>query len=394
MTIENLNLKVENNHILNVEELILEIKSLEYNFNNYEFLQILSNNLRFRAYDNKDELERIVNSKISEFKKERHLDNIDVLKHLQQRNSQLYELSIIETTSLQNDSKRAIDYLAYSEKDQPIDIAICPPDTGLGAFFDKYPELADNADSKTVFNRFKEYTHVDLDFYPLESFEDDQPNLAAYSVVSDPSIKRQELEELKDYVVINDLEGNLEVTVDSYGERIYRVGKTLIKFTTDTNNNRHLISLTTAPTTEFTFDIEHFKNLVSKHQSSEIPLTIKESTYLDHAIDYIFDTLSKNTVDNDIKEGLIAALNEYILPLVEIYNKEQEGLEGTLTNHERYHVEQYLIYQNTVKNTQSLKPPKKKLKKNNTSSGIANVLILAELTTVGILLTLLLSIAK
>ena len=82
------------------------------------------------------------------------------------------------------------------------------------------------------------------------------------------------------------------------------------------------------------------------------------------------------------------------MPLVEIYNKEQEGLEGTLTNHERYHVEQYLIYQNTVKNTQSLKPPKKKLKKNNTSSGIANVLILAELTTVGILLTLLLSIAK
>ncbi len=443
----NLNIQVnEDKFITNIHELEEGVNNLENNINSQEYLESLLNNLKYSDIKNKKDIIAAIATKLLEFKsveEEMNLSNKTALDEMKKYNEDLKKLSIIETTKEKNDSGKDIDYISIRHDNGEVEMLVCAGHSTLAEFIHNHADKAARWNSEEIFRYYKENIHRELKFYNADELDEIYPEMANNAVVREEETKALELEEAEKYAKNNGLEGKIEVTVDPNGERIYRIADAIIKFSTNNENKRVMevlrqpIERVNAHTndnygrllgqldeddekteifdlssiqakleesepitiTGATFDKERLRELIVRKDVYEENLTAEELGYIKGSIQYLIDTMVERiqTFQGQANEEQVV-LDEYMEPLVNIYESIEEGRinANELSEGDKVLVENYKEKQQAIESLGLKKKPIiKELRYDPESlkaAGVAAVVIILELISIGMLVLTLLSI--
>lgn len=434
----------EDNFITNINEIEESIRTLENNINSQEYLESLLNRLKFSEIKNKRDIMKVISAKLLEFKsveEEINLSNQKALEEMQKYNEDLKKLSIISTSKEKNDSGKDIDYISIRHDDGSVEMLVCAGHNTLAEFIHNHADMVAKMNAEDIFRYYKDNIHRELRFYDASEFDDIYPELSNSAVVREEEVKQIEIEEAEKYARTNALEGKIEVTVDPNGERIYRIADAVIKFNTNYENKRvmevmrkpiervnehtndnygRLLGELDEDKTEIfdvssiqaaleeseqvqitgaTFNKERLRELIVRKDVYEENLTAEELGYISGSISYLIETMverSKTFEGEEIEEQNI--LDEYMEPLINIYSSIEEGRidSNELSDTDKKLVENYKDKQLAVESLGLKKKPiMKELKYDPDSvkaSGIAALVILLELISIGMLVLTFLSI--
>ncbi len=416
----NLDIKIEDNHISNLEELIGEIDKTLVNLNEAEYLETLFNKLKYADVLNKDELIDVIRTKLVEYQTglNEHMDNKSALETLQTYNEDLKKISIIETSKEKNDSGKDIDYISIRHDDGSVEMLVCAGRSSLGNYIKSHAGDLANLDAEEIFHYFKETVHQDLNFYRIDEIDNKNPDLANQALVREEDIKANEESYIREYAKKYGLSDKVYVTVDPSGERIYSVSDAIIKFYTNGAGERVMQTLvqptirqninsyddlldeldesgleknTPEPEVElteeaketgmeidvealkkkkiaeeelenpnFSFDLKALQDLIVKKDEMEIELTDNELSYISYGVRYLVDTMVERAEENkcEVEEDLVLA--DYMKPILEVYEEIVKGYrsELDLSDFEKALAKDYLENREKIVTMDLLKKPK------------------------------------
>ena len=243
MALSNLNIEVKDNMISNIDSLMNTINSVDMNDDLLAYLEIMLNHIKYSDYLNKDELVTLITAVIIDYKNEIK-NNQEALHELQEYNQDLSALSIHTTKAIDNDSGRDIDYISYVNEQGEVEVLACQDSTTISNFIKDNANNIAAKSAKEIFHYFKEYVHVELNFQTNEELMRDNPEKDKQAKKNDEVTKNEELEMLEEYKRTYSLPQKIELTIDQYGERLYRIGSGLFKFK-DGFEGRELVPLQT-----------------------------------------------------------------------------------------------------------------------------------------------------
>lgn len=431
-----IDLTIIDNTITNIDEIIAYLNSVELDFNLAEHLKTLKNNLSSKDITNKEILENTINTKLMEYEMatSQQIDNLTTLRMLQETNEEFKSIGIIQTPPEKNDSNRAIDYITYTNEDGTLEVLCCDRESFINDFIESHKKEIQTFSSKDIFHHFKEYIHRELKFVSKEEYERDEAQRMS-SLVREEQIEAAEYETMVDYKNRYSIQGNIEMTVDQFGERLYRLDDGLFTFKT-INGNRVMETLKTPtlsknnvddllteldstkelpkviPTKpieegdkvtaddsyqslesidENNFDEEYFKEITAKRDVYDAELSAAEEHTLNIYIKYLITKMNKD-INNQVPFNRETELiHDYLESprgekpsLVAIYENIKSGYadEKELTNLEKEFVSRYLNNLERMKNLGLDQTNDKKLelnKLNPDESGISTVVMLMEI---------------
>ncbi|MCX4365899.1 MAG: hypothetical protein OSJ70_09040 [Bacilli bacterium] len=440
-----LNIQVnDDNFITNINELEENIRALEHNINSQEYLESLFNKLKYSEIKNKQMIMEAISAKLLEFKsveEKINLSNQAALNEMQKYNEDMKKLSVISTSKDKNDSGKDIDYISIRHDNGEVEMLVCAGHNTLAEFIHNHADMVSKMRAEDIFRYYKENVHRELKFYDASEFDEIYPEMSNNAVVREEETKALELEEAEKYAKENGLEGKIEVTVDPSGERIYRIADAIIKFTTNYEDKRVMevlrqpIERVNAHTNEnygrllgeldedkteifdiseikarleesqpititgATFDKERLRELIVRKDVYEENLSAEELGYIKGSIKYLIDTMVERlqTFQGQANEEQ-AILDEFMEPLVNIAESIEEGRidANELSEEDKTLVENYKNKQMTIESMGLKKKPiMKELKYDSESqqaSGVAALVILLELISIGMLVLTFLSI--
>lgn len=339
-----IDLTIIDNTITNIDEIIAYLSSVNVDYNFSEHLKTLKNNLTSKNITNKDILENAINTKLMEYEMQsrEQTDNLTTLRILQETNEEFKKISIIQTPPEKNDSNQYIDYITYTDEDGTLEVLCCDSENFINDFIASHKNEIQTYSSKDIFRHFKEYIHRELKFVSKEEYENkDEMNKS--SIVREDQIEALEYETMQDYKKRYSIQSEIEVTVDQFGDRLYRLGDGLFTFKT-INGKRVMETLKTPSLTKNNvddllaeldepeekveiiptkpieegdksnaderydsieninadgFNAEYFKEITAKRDIYEAELTASEEHYLNVCIKYLIMKMSK-----DINNGV------------------------------------------------------------------------------------------
>lgn len=220
-----IDLTIIDDTITNLDEIIAYLKSIELDANMSEHLKTLKNSLSSKELANKKELENIINTKIMEYEinHSQESDNITTLRILQETNEEFKSIGIIQTLPEKNDSNRYIDYITYTNESGTLEVLCCDSKNFINDFIASHKNQIQTYSSKEVFHHFKEYIHRELKFASKEEYDQDE-GMQRSSLVREAQIEEAEYETMVEYQNKYSIQGKIEITVDQFGERLYRLG--------------------------------------------------------------------------------------------------------------------------------------------------------------------------
>lgn len=437
MNYENINIKIIDNKIENLDKLISYIDSLEYDFNANEYLESLVNNLRFAEYINKSELIKSIEAKLLEFKLylaeqdfENNLSNNEnALKVLQEQNQDMTHLKIVRTTKDDNDSKRDIDYLVYTHDDGRVEMLVCENENTLNDYIKAHSKDIISKSAYDIFTYFRDYIHRELHFENIDEKEQADND----ALVREAETLKIEEEALEKFKIDNNISGNIEMTIDRFGERIYKIADYVLKFKT-VNEARQMIVLS-SPVEEiktedlleeletdqkeddvlasqeqidtpeepliqeeiYELDMNDFHEIMVKRDVYEIELTASELHRLESYIGILLDTMYRRADAHDLDSDEQKSLDDYMSHIMYKYDDIKNGIEdiSILSERDYEYACRYDEFLKYVKEQGLDKPigPLKELNDPEKNNGIASILILAEIATIGGLIAMILSLA-
>ncbi|MDE6292569.1 MAG: hypothetical protein K2L98_02685, partial [Bacilli bacterium] len=323
-----------------------------------------------------------------------------------------------------------------------VEMLVCAGHSTLAEFIHNHADKAARWTAEEIFRYYKENIHRELKFYNADELDEIYPEMANNAIVREEETKKLEIEETEKYAKTNGLEGKIEVTVDPNGERIYRVADAIIKFSTNYENKRVMEVLRkpiervnahtndnygrllgeldeddktevfnvkdiqaaleeseTVTITGADFDKERLRGLIVRKDVYEENLTAEELGYIKGSINYLIETMVERvqTFQGQANEEQ-TILDDYMEPLINIYNSIEEGRinANELSERDKTLVENYKEKQIALESLGvKKKPVMKDLKYNPESpqaSGIAALVILLELISIGMLVLTFLSI--
>ena len=227
--ISDLDLQVKDNMIINVEPFINAMNSHKMNEDLLAYLETVLNFLKYSTLTNRDLLIEPITAKIIEHKNEVK-NNQESLKEMKEYNDGLKDLSIITTKKEDNDSGKDIDYIAFTRPNKEVEVLACKDATTVSNFIKDNANSIATKSAEEIFHYFKEYIHIELDFQTNEELMKNNPEADKQAVRNDEISKMEELQQLEDFKNTYSLPFDVELTIDPYGERIYRIGDGLFKF--------------------------------------------------------------------------------------------------------------------------------------------------------------------
>lgn len=185
---------------------------------------ILEKAKRDEEYAN-DEVLRGVNKKLldEQVKGDKSQDD-SILDTLQQTNDDFKRLRLIHTSKFNNDSFKNVNYLYLKLPNGKIEMIEISDENTLKNFINE--NKGKNYTAEDIFNYFK--THVSR-FIEFKKLGEEHHYKA---IKDDAETKNVELNKLMKYKEEHKLLDDIEVAVDSNGERLYRIGIVVIKFET------------------------------------------------------------------------------------------------------------------------------------------------------------------
>lgn len=406
MNYEKLNIKIEGNLITNIDELILYIDALEYDFNINEYLESLANNIRFANYANKEKLLESIVAKLLIFKlkEEENITNLTTLKTMQTYNQDLQNIKLIQTKKEDNDSQKNIDYIIYTELNQITEVLVCDDQRTLYNYIIDHSKEVISKSALEIIEQLKTYANTPLVFYSKDDI----------NLKETMASKNDEVKIIEEYIKNLEIEGDIKVGIDPFGECLYKIGHLIIKFTKEAD--MHKMMVLTSPKEEKhtrelveldnnqedilstpTFDIkvvnlEEFKKLILDRDVYDIELSKEETSRVHAYVNLLLAGMYTRALNKELETDAQLSLDDYISKLRDKYNETLESDALSLIEQE-----ELARYDKILKDilTQGLKSknliPKLENKNNN---GITNVVLLLEITTLGMLLLTILSIAS
>ena len=311
MALSNLNIEVKDNMISNIDSLMNTINSVDMNDDLLAYLEIMLNHIKYSDYLNKDELVTLITAAIIDYKNEIK-NNQEALHELQEYNQDLSALSIHTTKAIDNDSGRDIDYISYVNEQGEVEVLACQDSTTISNFIKDNANNIAAKSAKEIFHYFKEYVHIELNFQTNEELMRDNPEKDKQAKKNDEVTKNEELEMLEEYKRTYSLPQKIELTIDQYGERLYRIGSGLFKFK-DGFEGRELVPLQTPIIKkEFNESDEKITNIQSKPVERNKTITDEDIEVLENEdfIQLVFDKIEmhyKLTKEQERKILLFAA---------------------------------------------------------------------------------------
>lgn len=228
-----INLQITDNKINNLEEIISLIKNEQININTIEYLKSLKNNLEAGNIINKDELLDTINTKLLEYEieQERSKDNLATLKMLQETNEEFKSINIIVSSPENNDSNRHIDYITFTNEDGKVEVLCCSGENTINDFIQNHKDTIETYSAKELFYHFKEYIHESLEFVNEEKYKKDMEK-QGQAKENEDHLEAVEYQMIEEYKNKYSIQSNIEIAVDQFGERLYRLGDGLFTFKT------------------------------------------------------------------------------------------------------------------------------------------------------------------
>lgn len=334
-----IDLTIIDNTITNIDDIIAYLKSIEVDYNFSEHLKTLKNNLASKDITNKDVLENMINTKLMEYEmnSRENTDNLTTLRILQETNEEFKKINIIQTPPEKNDSNRFIDYITYTNDSGTLEVLCCDSKNFINDFIESHKNEIQTYSSKDIFHHFKEYIHRELEFVNKDEYRNNE-EMQKKSQVREDQIEAIEYEAMEEYKNRYSIQSEIEMTVDQFGERLYRLGDGL--FTFKTINGERVMETLKTPTLsknnvddllaeldepeklpeiavskpieegekskvddKYTsieeidvdrFDAEYFKEITAKRDIYEVELTGAEEHYLNVCIKYLITKMAKN----------------------------------------------------------------------------------------------------
>ncbi len=388
----NLDIKIDNNQITNLAELIQEIEHMIITLNEAEYLETLLNKLNYGDFKNKEELVHCIRAKLMDYQvgTKQEMDNRTALETLQMYNEDLKKLSIIETAKDKNDTGKDIDYVAIRHDNGEIEMLVCAGKSTLGRYIENQASHLANLNAEEIFHYFKETVHQDLKFYRTDEIEKKNPDLAKRAQVREEDIKAMEEHAVEEYARKYGLSDKVYVTVDSFGERIYSVSDAILKFYTNEVGERVMQTLVkptinqeineydsllneldemeskvTKETSEinanlnqemedvsvefeveklkkkdfdeeqldspnFSFSLKELQDLIVKKSEMDMELTENELGYIAYGIRFLIDTMVDRAEKNQCEVLEDYVLEDYMKPILEVYEEIEKGYRSNL----------------------------------------------------------------
>lgn len=240
-----IDLTIIDDAITNIDEIINYLNNTEMNSDLRDHLKTLKNSLSSKDIKNKEALENIINTKLMEYemKSLEQTDNLTTLRMLQETNEEFKSIGIIQTPPEKNDSNKYIDYITFTNEYGELEVLCCDSPNFINEFIALHKNQIQTYRAQEVFKHFKEYIHRELKFVSKEEYEQDE-SMNNSSIVREEQIESLEYEAMEEYKNKYSIQGKIEMTVDQYGERLYRLGDGLFTFKT-INGNRVMETLKT-----------------------------------------------------------------------------------------------------------------------------------------------------
>ena len=431
-----IDLTIIDNTITNIDEIITYLTNAQVDYNLSEHLKTLKNSLSSKDITNKQELESIINTKIMEYEMSLNTtkDNLTTLRMLQETNEEFKSIGIIQTTPDKNDSNRYIDYITYQNPDGTLEVLCCDSENFINDFIESHKNVIQNYSSQEIFHHFKEYIHRELKFASKEEYDQDD-NLHQESTVREEQVEEVEYELMEEYRRKYSIQSKIEMTVDQFGERLYRLGDGLFTFKT-VEGNRVMETLKTptlnknsvddllseldsieetpviVPTTEIKeenhapadtnyaavenlledqFDEEQFKEITAKRDIYEVELSAYDEHIINVSVKYLLTKMQKD-IDNSVPFNHDTELiHDYLesprgekASIIATYEDIKSGIakENELSDLEKEFAQIYLNKKEQMKSLGLNQTNDKKLELNlpvNNESGLSTIVMLLEI---------------
>ena len=440
------NLLTEVNTITNVEQFKAYLSEVEMTDNFKSYLESLLNHLNNSTYTNKDE---VINAITQALVKDEQveLSNKEALEKMQQYNDDLKRINIISTSLHDNDSKKDIEYITFTNKNGVTEVLATRNAKALSEMLASGTLDVVGKSAEEIFHYFKEYKYIEVDFMSQDEMNRSHPEANDRAVKQDDYLKRAEMQEVEKYRDTYYLPYEVEVAVDQEGERLYRLGDGIIKFKDKYDGSREMVFLqkpsimqehnlndqpeaVTATsneeeqveqeveTVETTVDeqmetvdrikrnemteltLEQFKDLIYKKNYENHELTVEEEAKINNYVSMLVAEMevrySTEPFDNELEE----IFEEYMNTLLEKYDSIEQGFlpSAALSQDEKHLVELYQTKKEILRQKGLKKPtgPVLELKpdKHNGTNGIVAMVIILELAMVGMYILAFLSLAK
>ncbi len=447
----NIRLDNNNNEIINLEEVLAALQNINNDLNSIEYLESLLNYMENQDINNKSSLIDAIRAKLLEFKSlnDNAMSSKDALDQAKRYNEDLKRINVISTSKYDNDSKKDIEYISITHEDGSVEMLVCAGSTAIGKYISEHASDVATKSADEIFKYFKETVHNELRFYKESEIDNVNPTLANQALVKEDDIKALEVEEVEKYAERIGIEGEVQVTVDPNGERIYMVADAIIKFHSDYDGNRVMDVLqeskiaklnkesnrgyedlmneldgpenndiftnyesaavvnTASPsvTDEFVsinfeqefqeFDLERLKGLLIKRDVYEQELTAEELAYIRHSIAFLIGTMLKRAENNELASDEAVTLDDYMRDIVAKYQAIEDGrlAANELSETDKELAHQYLENMERIEALGLKNKPKMlELKDEDKKSGMATAVILLEMLVIAVFVIVFLSI--
>ena len=411
--------------ISNIEDIKTYINSFtEYDQELMDTIDVMIERLEPLDVSNKDELIEFLKMKKETMNNTR--SDKEILEDLRELNDDFKNIDIVNSSKYHNDNGRDLEYIMFKQPNGEVEVLVAAYGCKLNDYIEKHADHLESLTAKEVFDYLKNYINVQLRFYKQEEIERN-PSLVHGAIIVDEQIVKSEIEEVQNYIDKHTIEGEIEQSVDNYGERLFRVKdyifkfetvggvrkmnvmrqpKNAIKYESETNVSIGNDDVETIEQVEITFDdedkdysyddvveetvteanMERYIELTEARELNGYEYTAEDLAFMNSLAKAIIEDMNNGSLDPALEPKARLIIDDYMLDHEARYFAQQEGqeLEQPLSDMEMELVERYQNVKSMMMEKKDVKKLELKPEDNGEGSkiGSVNFVILLEIMVI------------
>lgn len=216
-------------HIDNIKEFVEYLYTFDtlpddlITYLNYVLSQLDKFNL-----DNKEELVGIINQKLND-NKDNKISDKEALSEMTSLSPEFNRLQIVNISKEYTDSKRDVEYITFEHENGETEVLFVQYQNKLEDYINQNRDRLDSITPEEVFDYLKNNVNRNLEFNTLEEIEK-HPDLVKNAIVKDEDTLIQEEREVTKYMSDHNIDTDMTISVDYFGERLYKADDYICKF--------------------------------------------------------------------------------------------------------------------------------------------------------------------
>ena len=282
--------------ISNIDEIIAYLDTFsDYNQELLEIIDVMIEQLQPLELTNKDELITYLQNKKENMTKNK--SDKEILEDLKELKDDFKNIDVVNSSKYNNDCGKDLEYIMFKQPWGEVEVLVAEYGSKLNEYIQKHANDLENLSAKEVFDYLKDHINVQLKFYKPEEIERN-PGCLYGANITDEKIIAEELEEVQKYIDKHSIEGEIEQSVDIYGERLFKVKDYVFKF--ETVNGVRKMNVMRQPKDTIHYEDETTKDSV-ENETIETVETVEVKDDFDEDINYQ-EVETQEVTEDDIKK--------------------------------------------------------------------------------------------